>query len=84
MNPPWLELSIPRVIIGGEPGQCTVVVYDPLASRQHASLDFSNGMWVLTDLYSANGTYVNGARIGRHVLRPGDCILIGRTELLFH
>ncbi len=58
---------------------------DPRASRRHAEL-VSNGMglWMLRDLASSNGTFVNGERINEPTpLKPGDKIRIGDTILLF-
>ncbi|MBN4058860.1 FHA domain-containing protein [bacterium AH-315-J04] len=54
-------------------------------SRQHARLKPSQGSWLIEDLHSANGTYVNGQAISSaKILRHGDQIRIGCTLLLFH
>ncbi len=54
--------------------------YDETVSRAHALLSYENGGWVLGDLGSMNGTYVNGFRIaGRTVVRPGDLVAFGRV-----
>ncbi|WP_285653577.1 ATP-binding cassette domain-containing protein [Actinomycetospora sp. NBRC 106375] len=60
-----------------------VVVADLLVSRHHAELvgDGAGG-WELVDLGSPNGTYVDGQRVRRAVLRPGMLVAIGRA--LFH
>lgn len=58
----------------------TVVVPDLLASRRHARLVPHGGGYLVEDLSSSNGTYVNGARIGRAVLEPGDLLTIGRAR----
>ncbi|MBI3965259.1 MAG: FHA domain-containing protein [Chloroflexi bacterium] len=53
---------------------------DTQVSRQHASIEQQGDYVVLTDLGSANGTYVNGHKIGGSVqVRPGDQIQIGST-----
>ncbi|ONH22979.1 FHA domain-containing protein [Pseudofrankia asymbiotica] len=54
-----------------------VVVNDLLASREHAELLVGRGGAQLVDLGSANGTFLNGQRIDRAVLKPGDVIAIG-------
>ncbi|MDT3440805.1 MULTISPECIES: FHA domain-containing protein [unclassified Pseudofrankia] len=54
-----------------------VVVNDLLASREHAELLVGRGGAQIVDLGSANGTFVNGQRIDRAVLSPGDVIAIG-------
>ena len=60
-----------------------VVVEDPEVSRQHATLRWSAGRLELSDLQSANGTYVNGERVaGVRELQSGDAIKIGSTSLV--
>lgn len=57
---------------------------DHTASRRHAEIHRANGSWVLTDLQSANGTYLNGQRIvAPSPLKHGDQIKIGSTLLVF-
>ncbi len=59
-----------------------VPINDITVSRRHFELRAENGAWLLEDLNSSNGTYVNGKRIERPVrLRPGDTIRIGSTIL---
>jgi hypothetical protein len=73
----------------GEPGElvigrhyaCDVVLTDPSVSRRHARIVFRDGGWVLQDLASTNGTTVNGATVGRCVLRPGDRLVLGSERL---
>jgi hypothetical protein len=50
-------------------------------SRRHCQLQFSSGRWSLTDLNSFGGTQVNGKPVTEEVLRPGDVIRIGDTQL---
>jgi ABC-type multidrug transport system ATPase subunit len=55
---------------------------DPKLSRQHARIVTENGGLVVEDLGSTNGTVVNGTPVvGRHPLREGDEIGLGRTTL---
>lgn len=57
---------------------------DPTISRRHAELTPDDGRWVLRDLESSNGTYVNGARVNdRRILQPGDQIRTGSTLMTF-
>jgi hypothetical protein len=60
---------------------CDVVLSDPTVSRQHARLVFRAGCWVVQDLESKNGTLLNGSRIGRAELRPGDRLVLGCERL---
>lgn len=57
---------------------------DHTASRRHAEIRPDNGSWLLVDLNSSNGTYLNGQRvISPAVLRHGDQIKVGSTLLVF-
>lgn len=69
------------VRIGRAP-ECELVLKDSRVSRRHARLQARDGVFVLTDLGSTNGTRVNGHRITELVLGAGDRILIGDTNLV--
>jgi FHA domain len=57
-----------------------IVIEDPEVSRRHASLDWNQGRPELSDLGSANGTFVNGERIDApRELHDGDVVKLGRT-----
>ena len=60
-----------------------IVVDDLSVSRQHAVMQLSGGRFEIRDLKSANGTFVNGQRIGRAPLDDGDLVEIGRHEFRF-
>ncbi|MBU4173285.1 MAG: FHA domain-containing protein [Actinobacteria bacterium] len=60
-----------------------IVISDDEMSRQHARLRFEGGKFVLYDLGSANGTYVNGEETQKTVMEDGDVIRVGETELTF-
>ncbi len=59
--------------------------WDTEVSRLHAELEATAGEWtVADDGLSRNGTFLNGARIsGRHRLRDGDVVRVGRTTMAF-
>jgi hypothetical protein len=61
--------------------ECDVVLSHPTVSRKHARLVFRDGNWVLQELQSMNGTVVNGVRVGRCELRPGDLLQLGDERL---
>ena len=65
----------------GRHRSCDVALDEPSVSRRHARLVFRDGGWVLQDLESTNGTLVNGVRIGRCALRPGDQLTLGNVWL---
>jgi signal transduction histidine kinase len=59
-------------------------ISDEGVSRRHAELTPDAGAWLIRDLSSQNGTYVNGVRIQDRVrLRPGDQIRVGNTLYVF-
>ena len=60
-----------------------VVIDDLRASRSHAQLRASKGHFVLFDLNSTGGTFVNGQRITETILYPGDTISVGGVILMF-
>jgi len=65
-------------------GSKTVALSDSSISRRHAEVRRDNGAWVMNDLGSANGTYVNNKRIDAAVaLRSGDKIRMGGTILIW-
>jgi hypothetical protein len=56
---------------------------DPHISRVHCQIQPEGDQFVLSDFDSAGGTFVNGKRISRHTLQPGDLMRIGNTHLQF-
>lgn len=68
--------------IGRETGNL-VQIDDHEVSRRHAELRQEGGRFLLVDLGSSNGTFVDDQRVERSVLRGGERIQVGRTVLLF-
>ncbi len=55
-----------------------IVINDPEVSRRHARFFTQGNNYIIEDLGSTNGTYVNGQRLmGPYVLRPGEVIVFG-------
>ena len=69
-------------IVGGGP-ESQVVLRDTTVSGQHASLRCEEGKFILTDLDSSNGTYVNDKKIARHELQDNDVIRFGEVTVKF-
>lgn len=62
-----------------------VAINDAEVSRKHARMMFQGGKYVLEDLGSTNGTFVNGQRLaGPVVLKPGDVISLGEQIVLMY
>ena len=76
------ELVDDVTAIGRHP-ESQIFLDDVTVSRQHADIVVEAGQLALVDHGSLNGTYINGARVDRHVLAAGDQIQIGKFRLLF-
>lgn len=72
----------PNTSIGTDP-KSTVVLNDKFMSSKHAEIKAENGMWVLRDAGSTNGTYVNNKRVDRHELVDNDFVKFGSAMLKF-
>ena len=55
----------------------TVQIDNLAVSGHHAKISFNDGHYVIEDLGSLNGTYVNNKRVGKATLIHGDQVLIG-------
>jgi adenylate cyclase len=67
--------------VGRHPNN-TVQVLDRIVSKEHCHIDLVNGRYVLRDLGSLNGTYVNGERVHERPLFTGDEITMGSTRIV--
>lgn len=65
--------------LGRDPGN-DIILRDPKVSRHHAEIVFERGFFVLHDLASANGSYVNGKRIRVAPLTHGASLRLGNSE----
>lgn len=76
-------LTLPTMIIGRD-GKCDISLDDANVSRHHAQISQDAvGTWKLIDLSSTNGTQLNGNFITSALLRDGDRITLGITQLEF-
>jgi hypothetical protein len=60
-----------------------IILDDPRVSRAHAQLRLRYGHYVVYDLSSTAGTFVNGQRIEECILRPGDVVSLGGVTLIY-
>jgi pSer/pThr/pTyr-binding forkhead associated (FHA) protein len=75
----WTGATAEMII--GRCSSCDLVLHDPNISRRHVRLSFREGKWILADLNSTNGTYINGVRVQRSELLPGDLLALGTEQL---
>lgn len=66
----------------GRSQQSSIVLNDNGASRAHALLTYGSGIYMLSDLNSTNGTFVNGKRIKKTYLHEGDTFRIADSYFL--
>jgi pSer/pThr/pTyr-binding forkhead associated (FHA) protein len=82
-----IPLLRPRLTVGRATGKATweVCLQDPSVSRPHARLVSVQHTWIVSDLGSANGTFVNGTPVNEkgRALRDGDVVTFGATVTLF-
>jgi len=72
-----------KVINMGRDSSNEIVIDDPKSSRQHAKIKLEGDNFVIYDLASSNGTFVNGEKITSVKLNDGDEIKIGDTVFAF-
>jgi len=75
-----VEPSGSKAAFGRDP-TCDVVLNDTKCSRRHAVVEQVDGRLYVRDTSSASGIYVNGRRVDRSVLAPGDTVRLGDVQL---
>ena len=68
-----------RRLMLGRDKKADLALADELVSREHAQMLPAGDYVILQDLHSTNGTFVNGERISKSLLKPADQILIGTS-----
>lgn len=82
LTPAEFELE-ENTSIGRSPSN-DIVLKEPKVSRQHAAINLIDDNYVIVDLKSSNGIFINGRKVEEVVLEDGDEILIGNTKMIFH
>ena len=78
------ELDLGQTRSIGRSDGCDIRLHDQMVSSVHARVFNEDGHWVMEDLDSMNGSFVNGRRQIRSVLQDGDLVRVGVVELTFH
>lgn len=77
-----VQLAVQGSAFVGRSSICDVYIDDPKLSRQHFALEVKDGVVLIADLHSANGTFVNGARVkDKQKLQPGYTITAGLSTI---
>lgn len=72
----------PSNIIGRSMENCEIALNDSFLSSQHARLELQGNTWVLEDLGSTNGTFVNEIEVRAAAsIEEGDVLRVGRVEM---
>jgi HD-GYP domain-containing protein (c-di-GMP phosphodiesterase class II) len=75
---------VDRPVTIGRDAEAGIQILDRSASRFHCEIFPVGGMWFVKDLESKNGTFINDERLtDEELLRPGDVIKIGTTEIVY-
>ncbi|MEX2207007.1 MAG: GGDEF domain-containing protein [Myxococcota bacterium] len=79
------ELAPCGLVIGRDAAQAGLVLPDPAISARHCALELEpvTGEFVVSDLGSRNGTFVNGEKVSERRLCDGDKLFVGETVLEF-
>jgi two-component system cell cycle response regulator len=77
-----LDEHAPAITVG-RGTESAIVLQSEGVSRRHARVEHADGQWIVVDLGSTNGTYVNDEPITEHRLRRGDLMKIGDTIFKF-
>jgi len=80
---PPVQLRPSDTVVVGRSHACDLTLASADASRRHAEIVGTGEGFVVRDLGSTNGTFVNGERVEEHDLQPGDRIQIGAGTITF-
>jgi pSer/pThr/pTyr-binding forkhead associated (FHA) protein len=83
-NHPPQRVALREAIIVGRSAGCEVWIEDSQVSRHHCRFEPAGDDWLLVDLESRNGTYVDGERIEQALIPDNAIVRIGSSEIEFH
>lgn len=80
---PQVFKLVKDVVVLGRSRECDLPLEDNVSSRKHCQLRAWAGSYLLEDLTSKNGTFVNGEKVSSVMLKDGDLISLGDWQLTF-
>ncbi len=81
---PAITIDRDVTVVGRKSGQCDVVINHHGVSKMHCVIARTDGLLFVRDLGSTNGTKVNGQKVSRGALLPGDEIAFGASKFRVH
>ncbi len=80
---PFFRFVLARLVaILGQSAECDFVIDDPTISRRHAELMIKESEWLVTDLNSRNGTFVEKQRIQTSQISRGQAVSFGSVQFV--
>lgn len=85
----WLVINKQVIPLGdgtttiGRSLENDIVIQDSIVSRKHAQISYEDGVFVLYDLNSTGGTYVNNKKVERVTLYPGDVVILTVVPFIY-
>ena len=76
------EYDMGTMVTIGRLSDNSVIIDSPAVSSHHACVFRDGDQFVLEDLQSTNGTFVNGTRVSRHALQQGDVVMVAKHQLV--
>jgi DNA-binding NtrC family response regulator len=77
------SVSVTDFLTIGRDSSCQLIVEDSYVSSRHARIERKTGGYVLRDLHSRNGTYLNGSRVTEAIISTNDRLRFGETVFVF-
>jgi pSer/pThr/pTyr-binding forkhead associated (FHA) protein len=78
-----IETDKPEITIGRSPNS-DIQIDNLVVSKRHARLMKNNGQYVVEDLKSTNGTFLNDEKVSKSVLKHNDIVTIGKHTLAIY
>src|SRR5439155_14882333 len=78
-----IRIGNARVPPGKDGSENDLALDDKKVSRHHCEIAFTDHGYLLTDLESTNGTWLDGKRIERAYISPNSAIVVGDSSILF-
>ncbi len=77
------EVAVSKDAVIGRSEKVDLTIEDDFSSYSHAKVFIQGNDFVLKDLKSTNGTYLNSKKVSKETLNDGDIIAIGKTKIKF-